>query len=381
MQAPVVSRAFLCALVAAPALAVAACSAAAERPDFDSEFGAEDGGTGATTGRADDNPQGGGFQGDAGTKVEPSAPGTEIDLDAVEPCDADLSVEDDAAAFLKAIGLCKMAPEGTDEWGVLEAEFVRKVGGGGSAAPDQQHGILPKFGSVIQPREGQRLGVLSTGWAREENQKEYSQGKFRSGESFDSADGRVPTEFSAQRARDLINFRVKLRVPANAKSFSFDFNFHSSEWPSWVGSTKNDHFIAYLTDSANPDGANISFDSEGNPVSVNLTGGLFDRCVPNVNVGCFGENPVTKSTCAGGPEELDGTGFGGRTSACSSSNSGWGGATGWLTTKSPVTGGDEITLEFAIWDADDTTFDSLVLLDNFKWDAEPATVGTDRPVN
>ena len=31
----------------------------------------------------------------------------------------------------------------------------------------EQHGVLEKFGSVLKPREGKRLGVLSTGFAQE----------------------------------------------------------------------------------------------------------------------------------------------------------------------------------------------------------------------
>ena len=38
--------------------------------------------------------------------------------------------------------------------------------------------------------------------------------------------------------------------------------------------------------------------------------------------------------------------------------------------------GENMTLEFVIWDTNDHQYDSLVILDDFKWDLNPATVGT-----
>jgi hypothetical protein len=46
-----------------------------------------------------------------------------------------------------------------------------------------------------------------------------------------------------------------------------------------------------------------------------------------------------------------------------------GGATGWLTTTSPVTPGEDVTLHFIIFDEGDHILDSSVLIDNFRWAA------------
>lgn len=354
MRAPVVSRAFLCALVAVPVAALAACSVAAERPEYEDKFSEEevDAGSGATTSRADD---GGGppITGETPAPVDPNPEGSEIDLTKVEPCDTDLAVDGDAAEFLKAIGLCKRAEEDSEEWGVIDAKFTKKIDSNTINENSGQHGILEKFGDIVAPREGTRLGVLSTGWAREYNSENGTSGPFTgSGKSWPGSSG---------NQRDVIVLAIKLRVPLNAKSFSFDFNFHSGEWPTFVGLTYNDQFTANL------DGDNISFDANNKPVSVNNN--FFDRCTPNVTT------PKGKSVCAGGPDELNGTGFetsGSRTQ---------GGATGWLTTKSPVEPGSVIELQFGVWDVQDGQYDSLVLIDNFKWDADPVSVGTDRPVN
>ena len=47
-----------------------------------------------------------------------------------------------------------------------------------------------------------------------------------------------------------------------------------------------------------------------------------------------------------------------------------------LQTTSPVNGGDQFTIRFAIWDTGDEALDSTVLVDNFQWKAEPVGVGT-----
>ena len=52
------------------------------------------------------------------------------------------------------------------------------------------------------------------------------------------------------------------------------------------------------------------------------------------------------------------------------------GATAWLTTSAPVVGGEEILMDFHIWDTSDQSLDSLVLLDHFEWLLEPTEVVT-----
>jgi hypothetical protein len=179
---------------------------------------------------------------------------------------------------------------------------------------------------------------------------------------------------------DVINVRLKIRVPRNAQGLQFDFNFFSGEWPEYVCTPFNDAFIAFLTSSAfnggRPD--NISFDAQRNPVSVN--NGFFDRCTPGAQTGC-GQNPPTLkvAACPGGTAELAGTGFEAPGKYCNDAESVGGGATGWLTSRAPVKGGEEITLEFMIWDTGDASWDSSVLLDNFRWVAGKTEAKTERP--
>jgi hypothetical protein len=86
-------------------------------------------------------------------------------IDTTPPCDMGLAVDDnDPANFAKAIGICTTAA--TAGYGLVGATYSNAFG---STTPPHagQWGLLPEFGSVIVPLEGSRLGVLSSGYARE----------------------------------------------------------------------------------------------------------------------------------------------------------------------------------------------------------------------
>jgi len=42
----------------------------------------------------------------------------------------------------------------------------------------------------------------------------------------------------------------------------------------------------------------------------------------------------------------------------------------------PVVPGEDMEIEFIVFDAGDHNVDSIVLLDNFRWNIAPATVNT-----
>lgn len=357
-------------------LGLVACGSATVRGDFDDEDGgARPSAEGSTPNDA------GTIQGDTGPGPGPIDPSA-IDLDAIAPCDADLAVDADADAFARALGFCQRASEGGPEWGLISIDLRRHFSTNSEPPGPYQHGILPRFGDVLLPREGARLGVLSTGFAREYNDltehDPFDEGK---GPGFGVAE--MPDAFGGvdADAYDLINARLRIRVPSNARGLSFDFNFHTGEWPSYVRSEFNDRFVAWLTDAAHPNGVNLSFDSQNKPVSVNLA--FFDRCKDGVPTGCAADDAdIQTSSCPAGTAELAGTGFGLLGMGCgSTSNVPRGGATGWLTTQTPVTPGEVITLELVIWDEADANRDSLVLLDHFRWQADDVTPGTTRPPN
>jgi hypothetical protein len=207
------------------------------------------------------------------------------------------------------------------------------------------------------------------------------------------SNGTVPPGFpkpaggcdQAPTTNDVIDFKLVVKAPPNVSGIKFDFNFYSGEWPAYICSPFNDGFIAYLTAKGFNGGIadNISFDAKKNPVSVN--NGFFDRCTPNVDIGCAEGAKSGTSQCPGGPAELAGTGFGIDGAWCAPYPGGRnkrsvnGGATGWLTSTAPVAPGETFTIEFLIWDTGDAVLDSSVLIDNFSWASGVVTNETVRP--
>lgn len=272
--------------------------------------------------------------------------------------------------YAKAIDLCRTATAGATgsarTWGVVDADLTLASGSG--TPHSRGHAIQSSFGAANTPRAGSRLAALSTGAARTPGQSGYinPSGQFASYNA--GTVSNYPSGFPKNAsgcpsfgtlAFDSVALELKIRVPTNAKSFSYNFNFFSTEYPEWVCTAYNDHFVALLTNSTatpvNPpeNDDNVSFDSNGDPVSVNIA--FF------VEPGC--------KTCSS--NVLAGTGFDGQ---CW--NQSCGGATDWLYTTAPVVGGEEVTLRFVTWDQGDQFWDSTVLLDNFKWSAEETTYKT-----
>jgi len=159
-------------------------------------------------------------------------------------------------------------------------------------------------------------------------------------------------------ANDSVVLDVELLVPTNANSFSFQFRFFSQEYWTYTCTQFNDFFVALLDSTWTPgpggtpipDDKNISFDANGNYISVNSEQ-FFTVCPSKPGY-----------PCPDGEAGLQGTGY----------TLGPGGGTVWLTTTSPVVRGETIRLRFAIWDTSDMLLDSIVMLDNFQWSATPS---------
>jgi hypothetical protein len=318
-------------------------------------------------------------------------------IDNAPSCDAALPVFGGADDFARAIGLCQRA-EGPDDprWGVISASFTRGHASA-QAPPEGQHGILPSFGDVITAREGENLGVLSTGWARAYYDVEATHCDpatlthcFKQGVQMQSGApevGAAPSGYPravagcavSDQLFDPISVKLTIKVPKNAHGFAVDFDFFSGEWPDYVCTRYNDAFLVYLGSSAFNGGVpdNVAFDAANAPVSVNNA--FFDRCTVGTQTGCRGEPPILGlSTCGGDLSELEGTGFFAPGLYCNGQLSTGGGATGWLTTQAPVAPGEVMTLEFLIWDTGDPKFDSTVLLDGFRWTLDDTAPSTSR---
>jgi hypothetical protein len=280
-----------------------------------------------------------------------------------EPTDCDQGLPLDATDPFdgaKALGLCKKATDGK-MWGVVEASWVRPDG-----TPQGQplgHGVLPSLG-INAAQTGGSVLAISSGTARGPNDPGYkSVGGFSKNYSSGTPAG-YPKESPAcagsgfggfaDGAHDGAALKVKIRVPSNAKSFKYQQNFFTYEFPNFICSDFNDFFVTIMDPkpASLPDG-NIAFDQDGNPISVNNS--LLQVCKPQV----AGNKQFN---CPLGDSTLMGTGFEDHA------------ATGWLTTTAPVdtVRGKEITLMWTVWDQGDGILDSTALIDDFQWSVDAA---------
>jgi hypothetical protein len=317
---------------------------------------------------------GGGAGGAGGGAAEPADEDCDSMVDEVEPtCDSGLAVDDpDPLNAAKAIDICHDAAG--NSWGVVTAAYV--TANGTPSAASTKVGILENFGPNVNVQLGERMFALSAGNARIPGQvgecghQSCSVGPGTPPPGFPAA---VPGCSGGSNINDDAALELRLRAPTNATGYSFLFKFYSFEFPEYVCTTYNDQFIAWVDPP--PMAAinnNIIFDSQNNPVSVNIA--FFDVCDPN-GIGsyalvCGGCKAPPNPYCPSGTAELAGTGF---------DIWGDGGGTSWLQTTAPVTGGEELTVRFAIWDVGDTALDSTAVVDKFEWIANGATVnvGTD----
>jgi hypothetical protein len=317
-------------------------------------------------------------QGDGGIP-EPADEDCDGTIDNVAPtCDDNLVLNDpnpnDAA---KAIDLCQTASANPAtkkdrKWGVLEAKYV-SADGTKPRTPGLQTGLLDKFGTNVTTQLGKSMLGLSSGRMRTPGQSGFcpSQGctTMNAGtppQGFPQGVEGCPAP-SNLTIHDDIALEVKVRAPTNAVGYKFDFRFYSYEYAEYVCSNYNDQFVA-LVNPAPPNAinGNISFDSLNHPVSVNIA--FFDVCDPAGKLTfaqyCPGNCPLPPNPyCEKGTFDLVGTGM--EVDA---------GATSWLQTSAPVTGGEELSIRFAIWDTFDDQVDSSVLVDAFQWTANGGTV-------
>jgi hypothetical protein len=301
------------------------------------------------------------------------------------PCDDGLAVDDpsplDAA---KAVELCTPLTD-PRKWGIKSAKWVLPDGSdpstltptfAGSQAQATAnyplgYGILSAFGSNVAVQAGKRMLALSSGTARQPSDPGYMDvNGFDKMYTCGSPVG-FPKESPAcpgittGQPHDGVALEVELVAPTNAKGFSFSFDFFTYEWPDFICSTFNDFFVALrMPFPAGQTDGNISFDSMGNPVSVNNA--FLEVC------GCASGPPCLAGgksfTCALGDKALAGTGFGTDTAGEDH------GSTYWLSTTAPVSPHEDFTLRWAVYDSTDGELDTTTLVDDFQWIATPGTV-------
>lgn len=281
--------------------------------------------------------------------------------------------------MVKAMELCQFTtenpPQSEKRWGVISAQQLLSDGttpASGQLAniQDKQTAIMTGFGVNVIPLKGTTFAGMSTGVMRDQDDVGYAGTStnigttsspptsylLANGNKLPSSKGCSGTCDAGSGARDPVNLRMKIRTPTNAKSFTYQFRFFSSEYWDFQCTKFNDFFIGLYSSTWMPDPAdpmqkplppdkNIAIDGLNNPISVN--NGFFDVCAPK---GC--------NLCPASITDLAGTGM---------QVGNQGGATKWLFNDVPAVPGEIIQLELIIFDVEDTVNNSLVLLDNWVW--------------
>ncbi|XXX79063.1 choice-of-anchor L domain-containing protein [Sorangium sp. So ce134] len=321
-------------------------------------------------------------------------PATPDDVPVADCGGAPLTVPTSSLDLVKALDLCQVtsedAPLPQRKWGVISNALLTADGAGVHVPSDAQVGVLGDYGSQVSPRKGRTMVALSSGTARDPGDPGhvYPQNGLEPGQvgNFDGMTqtsappdylhahgGALPSAAacppcagaSCDQSFDSVNLKVRIRVPTNARSLSYDFKFYSAEFPELLCGNYNDSFVTLLrsNEPTIPLDRNIAFDATNSPISVNNA--FFEVCFPPM-----GSPP---GTCPSGTLELVGTGMGGWGNRLTD-----GGGTPWLTNDAPVVPGETIELEFILWDAGDQNVDSLVLLDKFRWNLTPSAVQVHR---
>ncbi len=340
----------------------------------------------------------------------------------VDSCDSALATNSSVAMdYARAIGLCRTTVETpataqAKTWGVISAELLHADGT--PLTTPQAKSIRPRFGR-IPPLEGASLAVLASGQASDAVQvmpgPNGGPGSNPSSSLGHSANlvscgaagcikdwlmtpnpplklaNQLPVApmcgsgaTQAGEANDSVMVKLRIRVPTNARSFSLSSFFFSAEYPEFVCTTFNDQVLVLVdtpggaASPSNPVDKNLLTYQSGTqswPIGINLAGGtsLFRVCQSQASSTSCWDTNVNLQSCGQGVALLGGTGYEAPPGANSCVN---GGATDWLTTVGNVRPGEIVELRFVIWDVGDSILDSLVLFDNFKWDANPRTPGT-----
>ena len=212
----------------------------------------------------------------------------------------------------------------------------------------EPNGVSNAYGTMVEPRDGAEMAILSNGDARAPSDIGYPGGHV----SNDLTGG------STRGAHDVTILRLGIAVPAGANCLTIDFDFFTMDFAfSGVNEESSyDSFLAELDPSAAwsiagaattaPD--NFVVDSGGNPVSKASAGGTPGGPRFGYNGMEVGANAV-------------GTGY--DTLLAGGAH---GGALSWATALTPVSPGAH-TLDLSIFDRVDGIYDSAAVLDNLRY--------------
>lgn len=234
-------------------------------------------------------------------------------------------------------------------------------------------------GNDLAPRRGASYALMATGPACGTDHDVELDASFE-------AQGFVDA-FSSdkQEIHDVMEWRVRLRVPKGAQGFRVDYVFFSQEFDEYVDSPYNDKFYIIIEAPSTSGGAPtvINFTDCRKPDAYAdfVCDGAADFCEEGQRYCYIAINTALSECCwyRGCPSgtattDISGTGFSCGTEATDgklTQGNLHGSSTGWLRTEWPVTAGEEITVTFHIHDTQDGKLDSEVIIDNFVFVGNP----------
>ena len=194
--------------------------------------------------------------------------------------------------------------------------------------------------------------------------------------------------------QDWAELTIWVQVPSNANAMHFDFAFFSSEFNQWWNSAVNDAFFVLVSNKTYA-GTNVAKDAQG--LAVTLNSGFFQLCPAypgptglsqDKAAGlqqCVGMSGSVVDASLGITGALAGTGYDGAAVGTTDtvlsvdgSEYIYGGGSGWLHTTFTVTPKEQFQMRVIVMDTFDGLKDSMVLVDDFGWDAQGAA-GVSRP--
>ncbi len=352
-------------------------------------------------------------------------------------CDQDIANFDGAddyssgVAFLKAMDICD---EDVSNLSIQHHGFPGTMDYANGTTNHGSIGVRSDYGTSRQPRNGDRLLVMSTGDIGGNSQGES--GFSAEWWSYSSTSGYVDYALpdykrlcddamcctQTEPRYDITTIEFDIVVPEGANGVSYDVSFFTQEYPEWAGTYYNDGFEAVFEDPkvedwmADPtfsgygcdsdgDGvseANVAFDDYGTPLRVNndfITAtdcsdfdGILDHnghvgqaTIVDTswtfwgNVPCCGSTSDTFQRVCDVPNwwaqmyPNDCPPFGwafGHYGLCGAGYGEDSGGTQWLTNRFGVTPGHTMHVRFSIYDKSDGIFDTSVVLDNWVWMGE-----------
>jgi hypothetical protein len=148
-----------------------------------------------------------------------------------------------------------------------------------------------------------------------------------------------------QEANDLMWFDFSVDVPPGTTGWIVDFVYFSNEFPEYVGDIFNDMFVVWEVSESYV--GNICF-IDDQPCTVTALDQIADAF--------SGPNEAQHPSLAGtGTQGIGATG---------------GQTTGWVSLEGPASPDENMELTFTVFDMGDTAYDTMVVLDNWRWNCQ-----------